>query len=1121
MFAIDIVDCCLNKSMRTISVALLVILCAAPAVAVEKTALGKMPVHFEPNRGQAPASTLFLTRDRGLQAHFTSSGALFRLEGSEGAATVQMKWLGAHAQPVIEGEDRQTGYSNFLMGRDPKQWKTNVPHYSRLRYRGVYRGTDLVFYSKDGRFEYDFILAPGADPGQVKLQFDGVDKAQVNRDGDLELRLAGKVIYQRRPVAYQMIDGARRPVTVTYAVNGGLVSLRTGDYDRAKELVIDPVLTFSTFLGGSAGDRGAGIAVDPAGNIYVAGATSSTNFVTSSPYQNTLRSGRDVFVTKLNNNGTSILYSTYIGGAFGSGGFGNDWATDIAVDAGGNAYVAGTTDSGNFPTTPGAFRTTYSGTFGDGFILKLHPQGNSLVYSTYLGGSDTDEIFGISIDAAGAAYVAGYTKSANFPTAFAMQGSRSGTTDAFAAKLNPAGSALEYSTYLGGSGEDRGFDVAVDTTGSAYITGETESSDFPRATAFQNQKGASKDAFLTKLQPNGQLSYSTYLGGGGADQGFAVVVDTAGNAYVAGETASNDFPRHNAYQNTFGGFSDAFVTKFNSAGSALVYSTYIGGSLTDGAFALAVDAAGQAHITGRAWSSNFPLLDAFQTTYGGSFNDGFVTKLNANGSALIYSSYLGGANDDNADNSAGFLGVGGVAIDSAGAAYYTGRTDSNNFPTTNGVVQTAFGGRSFSVGDDNVGDAFVVKIGGSGSGGNGIPSNGLRFVPLTPCRLIETRAAYNFENRAGAFGPPHLQAGETRTFLPSASNVCAIPASAKAYVFNVTLIPRGAVDFVTVFPGGESRPPFWTVRSPDGQIVANSAIVKAGVSGVSIYASHDADMLVDISGYFTDAIAGTNLVFYPLSPCRVIETRAPYRSPPGPFGPPSMNAQETRSFIFPSSPHCTIPAGAVAYSVTVTVVPPAPLAYLTAWPAGGPQPNVSNINSFVGRVLANNVIVPANNAGAINVFVSNATDFIMDINGYFAPDDGVNGQYYFPLTQCRVSDSSDPTYTGVYGGPMYGDNTTRTLPVREATKCASSAQIPASAKGYVVNVTAMPGGSPMPFITAYPTGQGRPNASILNAFEGQTVTNSAIIGAGTNGAIDVYAFQHTHIAVELAGYFGR
>ncbi len=389
--------------------------------------------------------------------------------------------------------------------------------------------------------------------------------------------------------------------------------------------------------------------------------------------------------------------------------------------------------------------------------------------------------------------------------------------------------------------------------------------------------------------------------------------------------------------------------------------------------------------------------------------------------------------------------------------------------------------------------------------------SGLRFVPMTPCRVMETRAQYNFEGRTGVFGPPFLSAGQTRTLTMSNSNVCQIPADARAYVLNVTLIPRGGVDFATLWPGGESRPNFWSIRSPDGQIVANQAIVKSGNGAIQVYVSNDADILIDISGYFADPlVGGTNLVYYPLTPCRVIETRIDYRTPPGPFGPPTMAKGQTRSFQFPATPYCQVPAGATAYSATLTVVPPQPLPFMTLWPAGGSQPNVSSINSFVGRILANNVIVPASANGSIDVYAFDRTDFIVDINGYFAPDNG-QGLYYFPVTQCRANDST------VTGG-IYADNTTRTVTVPGSGNCTG---IPATAKGYVVNVTAMPGGSPMPFITVYPTGQARPNASVLNAFEGQTVTNATIVPAGTNGAIDVYAYRRTHAVVEISGYFGR
>ncbi|MFN7935776.1 MAG: Ig domain-containing protein [Bryobacteraceae bacterium] len=395
----------------------------------------------------------------------------------------------------------------------------------------------------------------------------------------------------------------------------------------------------------------------------------------------------------------------------------------------------------------------------------------------------------------------------------------------------------------------------------------------------------------------------------------------------------------------------------------------------------------------------------------------------------------------------------------------------------------------------------------------------LSFVPLTPCRLMETRSEYNFEGRTGAFGPPFLGANETRTLTLSASNVCQIPATAAAYVLNVTVIPRGPLDFVTVFPGDESRPEFRTVSSPDGQIVANSTIVRAGTGGaIKVFASANTDLLIDISGYFTSAATPAALTYYPITPCRAIETRTDYRSPAGPFGPPALNTREARRFRLPESPHCSLPSTASAYSATVTVVPQGPLAYLTAWPSGGPQPNVSSINSFQGRVLANHIIVPAGLQGAIDIFAFNRTDLIVDITGYFAPDDGAKGLYYFPLVQCRIANTESPAYTDAFGPPQIANETTRTIPVTNSTQCLA---IPAAAKAYALNVTALPAGSPMPFLTVSPSGQSRPNASMLNAFEGQTVTNSSIVPAGAGGSIDLFAYRRTHVAVEISGYFAR
>jgi hypothetical protein len=395
-----------------------------------------------------------------------------------------------------------------------------------------------------------------------------------------------------------------------------------------------------------------------------------------------------------------------------------------------------------------------------------------------------------------------------------------------------------------------------------------------------------------------------------------------------------------------------------------------------------------------------------------------------------------------------------------------------------------------------------------------------RFVSLTPCRLVETRQEYNFEGRTPPFGPPFLNGGETRTFTPSASNVCNVPASAKSYVLNVTLVPRGGgVDFATLYPAAEARPDFWTVRSPDGLIVANSAIVRAGTGGaLSLYASTTTDVLGDIAGYFTDNPAESNLVYYPLTPCRVIETRALYRPQPGPFGPPSLPRQTTRSFRFPDNPYCVIPNGAAAYSVTLTVVPPAALPFLTAWPSSGPQPNVSSINSPNGRVLANSIIVPASGDGSINLYAFESTDVIVDINGYFAPDNGTTGLFYYPVTQCRLSNTMDGSLTGSFGGPIFEDQTARSIPIPASTRCSG---IPTTAKAYALNATVVPNGNAMPYLTVWPTGQPQPIASVINAFEGQTVSSGFIVPAGTGGSIDVFAYRRTQVALEISGYFGR
>jgi len=499
----------------------------------------------------------------------------------------------------------------------------------------------------------------------------------------------------RRPFIYQEYDGIRHEVAGGYRVlsntkrlndSGPRVAFRTGTYDASRPLVIDPVLAYSTYLGGSGQEFGQDIAVDSGGNAYVTGFTSSIDFPTVSALQSTFAGVNDAFVTKVNPAGSAAVYSTYLGGSD------DDEAFSIAVDASGNAYVTGFTQSVDFPTAS-PLQSALGGV-RDAFVAKLDPTGSALVYSTYLGGSAPDVGESIALDASNNAYVTGFTDSSNFPTQNPIQGALNGTADAFVTKVNSAGSALVYSTYLGGSGEEGGFGIAVDTTGSAYVSGRTRSIDFPTVNPIQPSFAGGIDTFVTKVNSAGSaLVYSTYLGGSSNDFGSGIALDPSGNAYVTGTTGSSNFPTVNPLQSTLSGAFDAFVTKVNAAGSAFVYSTYLGGSGSDGAalHGIAVDQRGNAYLTGQTDSANFPTANALQTSLGGA-SDGYAAKLNAAGSTLFYSTYLGGSGFDS-----GFS----VAVDRCkGDAYLTGRTESTDFPTANPFQGALAGPR----------DAFVAKL---------------------------------------------------------------------------------------------------------------------------------------------------------------------------------------------------------------------------------------------------------------------------------------------------------------------------------------------------------------------------------------------------------------------------
>ena len=605
-----------------------------------------------------------------------------------------MNLVGANPDASVTGLDQLPGTSNYFIGNDPSQWHTNIANYGQVEYQGVYPGVNLVYYGNQQQLEYDFVVAPGADPGSIRLSFQGADSISLDDQGNLVLATGSGDVLEHAPVVYQEVGGARQAVAGQFVLLGqDEVGFQIGTYDAGLPLTIDPVLSYSTYLGGSGGDQANAIAVDGSGNAYVTGNTSSTDFpTTAGAFQTSLGGNGNAFVTKLNATGTALIYSTYLGGGDGSG---------IAVDGSGNAYVTGHTSSTNFPRRPAAFQTSFAGGTYDAqnaFVTKLNATGTALIYSTYLGGSGSgvngDDGTGIAVDGSGNAYVTGFSESTNFPTtAGAFQTSYGGGYDAFVTKLNATGTALIYSTYLGGSTTDVGQGIAVDGSGNAYVTGTTSSTNFPTtAGAYQTSYGGNSNAFVTKLNATGTaLIYSTYLGGNGNDYAQAIAVDGSGNAYVTGVTSSTNFPTTaGAFQTSYGGNYNAFVTKLNATGTALIYSTYLGGNNNDTAAVIAVDGSGNAYLTGVTGSTNFPTTTgAFQT----SGNGAFVTKLNATGTALIYSTYLGGNNND--------LGF-GIALDVSGNAYVVGITSSTNFPTTTGAYQTSYGG-----GNDN---AFVAKF---------------------------------------------------------------------------------------------------------------------------------------------------------------------------------------------------------------------------------------------------------------------------------------------------------------------------------------------------------------------------------------------------------------------------
>ncbi len=655
----------------------------------------KLPLSFESTAGEAA----FVSRVPGYTLFVTPGGAIVESAKS----SIRMSLEGANQTAGAVGLDKLPGRANYITGKDRSKWRTNVPMYGKVRYSAVYPGIDLVYYGNDRELEYDFEVAPGADPGRISLAFGaslGTATLSLDGVGDLIVATDGARLRMRKPVMYQNLDGKRVLVPGSFVLSSAnRVSLRVGAYDRTRKLVVDPVLSYATYFGGAdddvAGARsGGGIAADASGNTYIVGTTNSANFPASSgSVQPKIKGDSDVFVAKLNSSGTAVLYATYIGGEAGDTGYA------IAVDASGNAYIAGSTSSTDFPVSDTAVQKTHAGGVRDVFVTKLNPDGSALVYSTYLGGGGVEPNASIAVDSTGNAYVAGNTNSTNFPTTpGAFQTTRGGLSAAFVTKLNDSGSGMLFSTYLGGTGGDNTVGITVDSGFNAYVTGSTNSPSFPTTTGARQRAfaGGASDAFLSKLAfDGGSLAYSTLLGGTGDDSGYRVAVDAGGNALVTGVTRSKDFPvSPGVARSSNAGDSAAFVAKLSPNGANLGFSVYLDGNDDDQGNDIAVDSEGNACVVGGTGSTNFPLTPNALAMPGKA---SFAAKLAAANGAIIYSTYVGGS---------GATAATGVAADAAGACYATGWTESTDFPVTAGAVQSGNAGAR---------DVFVAKISPLGS----------------------------------------------------------------------------------------------------------------------------------------------------------------------------------------------------------------------------------------------------------------------------------------------------------------------------------------------------------------------------------------------------------------------
>jgi hypothetical protein len=690
------------------------------------------PLAFEPNQGQFEPAVRYLARGRGFDLYIGDRELGIAVpqpaQVASSASSPPEKYLsqvgkmkvlritlaGAEVTSQDVGIRQLPGRVNYFLGNDSSRWHAGIPIFAGIMQHRSWRGIDLFWYGNSSQLECDFIVQPFADPNQIDLALEG-GKASLDKQGDLQIVVGERTLTLRKPIIFQKSASRRRPVPGGYVLtrSAGVdhVRLKLGGYDSRRRLIIDPIvaLQYSTYLGGSgpsswiAGETGYGIAVDASGATYVTGTTWSSDFpVTAGVVQPQATAGGDrsenfnAFISKFAPGGGALVYSTYLGGAPGTDNVGAQ-GYGIAVDALGDAYVVGTTISQNFPLV-NAFQSTAPEAF-NAFISKLNPTGSRLLYSTYLTSTRPGPVYAgsdgraITVDSSGNAYVTGSTWGTNLPTTQgAIQTTLKGKQNAYVAKLSAAGNTLVFLTYLGGSNLDRANAIALDNSNGVYVTGQTASADFPvTAGCYQSILRAASNAFITHLSSTGALVYSTYLGGTGdgtarGESGYGIAVDATGEAFIAGQTFSKDFPVVRPLQSsTASSNGTGFVSKLNSAGTALLYSTYLGGdgsatfALGDSANAIAVDSSSNIYVAGVTRSTNFPTANALQTSLENPYGDAFVAKLGPGGKTLLYSTYLGGSGNPQQPVSDGDFAA-AITLDSANNAYVTGATESPDFP---------------------------------------------------------------------------------------------------------------------------------------------------------------------------------------------------------------------------------------------------------------------------------------------------------------------------------------------------------------------------------------------------------------------------------------------------------